>query len=44
MIFDIQGAWIDCVRNKVLGIYSFIVIINKKDTRSSYIYIYFKVI
>ena len=28
MIFDIQGAWIDCARNKVLGIYSYIVIIS----------------
>ena len=28
MIFDIQGAWIDCARNKVLGIYSYVVLIS----------------
>ena len=28
MIFDIQGAWIDRARNKVLGINSFVVIIS----------------
>ena len=28
MIFDIQGAWIDCACNKVLGIYSYVVIIS----------------
>ena len=27
MIFAIQGAWIDCARRKVLGIYSDVVII-----------------
>ena len=28
MIFDIQGAWIDRARNKVLCIYSYVVIIS----------------
>ena len=28
MIFDIQGAWLDCARNKILGIFSYIVILS----------------
>ena len=28
MIFDIQVAWIDCAHNKVLVIYSYVVIIS----------------